>query len=94
MFQKLKVISYNDAEEYLTFYRKRKWITDEQWALKQEVNQAVLDYVDRRAAQSAEAFRKLGCRPATKGAPPATGFLTSDTSSAKCFCRVDAVELR
>lgn len=74
MFQKLKVISYGDAEEYLTFYRKRKWVTEEQWALKQEVNQAVLDYVDKRAAQSAEAFKKLGGRPATKGAPPATDF--------------------
>lgn len=72
MFQKLKVISYHDAEEYLTFYRKRKHVTDEQWELKQEVNQVVLDYVHARAAASAEAFRKLGGRAATRGAPPAS----------------------
>lgn len=71
MFRKLRVISYQDAEEYLLFYRKRKYITDEQKALKGAVNAAVLAYVDRRAAASAAAFRRLGGRPATRGAPPA-----------------------
>jgi hypothetical protein len=74
MFQKLKVIAYADAEEYLSFYRKRKHVTPEQLALKQEINEAVLGYVDRRAAQSAAAFKALGGRPATKGAPPATDY--------------------
>jgi hypothetical protein len=74
MFRKLKVVSYQDAEEYLLFYRRRKNVTDEQWALKEAVNQAVLAYVDRRAASSAAAFLALGGRAATKGAPPATGL--------------------
>jgi TfoX/Sxy family transcriptional regulator of competence genes len=59
MFRKLRVISYQDAEEYLSFYRKRKNVTDEQRALKLDINRAVLTYADRRAAQSAAAFKAL-----------------------------------
>lgn len=72
MFRKLKVINYHDADEYLLFYRRRKNVTDEQRELRREVNAAVLAYVDRRATRSAAAFRALGGRPATKGAPPAS----------------------
>jgi hypothetical protein len=71
MFRKLKVISYQDAEEYLLFYRRRKNVTDAQRELRREANAAVLAYVDRRAAHSAAAFRTLSGRAATKGAPPA-----------------------
>lgn len=70
MFRRLRVISYQDAEEYLTFYRRRKNVSDDQRALRREVNCAVLNYVDRRAARSATVFRSLGGRAATKGAPP------------------------
>jgi hypothetical protein len=71
MFCKLKVISYPDAEEYLRFYRRRKNVTDNQRELRRGVNAAVIGYVDRRATRSAVAFKTLGGRPATKGAPAA-----------------------
>lgn len=71
MFRKLKVISHQDASEYLLFYRRRKNVTDEQQEIRRDVNAAVLAYVDRRATCSAAVFKALGGRPATKGAPPA-----------------------
>ncbi|UUL81895.1 hypothetical protein [Sphingomonas qomolangmaensis] len=71
MFRKLRIISHSDATEYLVFYRRRKNVTDDQRELKRQVNAAVLAYVDRRAHRSVQAFRALGGRPATKGAPPA-----------------------
>jgi hypothetical protein len=72
MFCKLKVVSYQDADEYLVFYRRRKNITDEQRELRRDVNAAVLMYVNRRAVRSAMIFKTLGGRAATKGAPSAS----------------------
>jgi|GEM_PF-390630 len=73
MFRKLGIIKHQDAEEYLSFYRRRKNISDEQKELRRDINKAVLKYVDRRASQSIAAFRILGGRAATRGAPHAAG---------------------
>lgn len=59
IFTNLGAISAQEAEEYLSFYRKRKNITEEQVALKLLINQQVLAYSDRRARESAAAHRAL-----------------------------------
>ncbi len=59
MFTKLRAISAQEAEEYLSFYRKRKNITDDQKKLKATVNKKVLDYSDKRARESAAAYKLL-----------------------------------
>jgi len=56
---RLGAIGAQEAEEYLSFYRKRKNITEEQKELKRQINSRILAYSDRRAAESAAAYRLL-----------------------------------
>lgn len=60
MFMRLGAISAQEAEEYLSFYRKRKHVTEDQKKLKIAVNAKVLAYADRRAAESEARYRELG----------------------------------
>ncbi|WP_332640580.1 hypothetical protein [Brevundimonas sp.] len=50
MFMGLRVVSAQDADLYLEFWRKRKHVTPDQMKLRLRVNTAVLAYVDKRNA--------------------------------------------
>ncbi len=60
MFMRLEIISAQDAEEYLSFYRRRKNVTDAQRALKHRVNHNVVAYADKRAKDAEAAYRAIG----------------------------------
>jgi hypothetical protein len=50
MFMGLQVVSAQDADLYLEFWRKRKHVTPDQMKLRLRVNEAVLAYVAKRNA--------------------------------------------
>ena len=59
LYTHLRVIGAQEAEEYLTFYRKRKNVTEDQMAFKVAINQRITAYASRKAADVAAAYRLL-----------------------------------
>lgn len=50
LFKERGVISHSEEQEYLTYWRKRTTLTDEEKIQKLDINQRVLDYVVRETA--------------------------------------------
>lgn len=51
LFRRRGVITENEEDEYLVFWRKRTNMTDDQKALKEEVNERVLAYLEQEGAR-------------------------------------------
>lgn len=60
LYTHLRVIGAQEAEEYLSFYRKRKNVTEEQKQFKIAINQKIVAYAANKAAAAATAYRALG----------------------------------
>lgn len=67
LFVSRGVLSNGEKDDYLEYWRKRKNMTDEQRRQKIEINQRVLDYVDRETARLIENFRQQGIKPRGPG---------------------------
>jgi hypothetical protein len=65
LFNRRGVISYGEMEDYREYWRKRKNKTDEQRDQKVEINQRILDYVERETARLVGNFRSKGIKPRT-----------------------------
>lgn len=63
LFTRRGVISHTEMVEYLEYWRKRKNMTDDQRDQKTQINQRILDYVDRETIRLVENFMKLGIKP-------------------------------
>lgn len=63
LFCRRGAIFESEREDYLRYWRIRKNMTDEQREQKIEINQRVLDYVDRETARLIENFSHLGIKP-------------------------------
>lgn len=63
LFSRRGVISHGERDDYLSYWRARKNMTDEQRRQKLRINQRVLDYVEREAARLVENFKQLGIQP-------------------------------
>lgn len=59
LYTHLRVIGAQEAEEYLTFYRKRKNVTDDQMNFKISINQRITAYAAKKAANAAAAYKQL-----------------------------------
>lgn len=59
LYTHLRVIGAQEAEEYLTFYRKRKNVTEDQTAFKVAINQRITAYAAKKATDAAAAYRLL-----------------------------------
>lgn len=63
LFARRGVISHGEMDDYLEYWRKRTNMTDEQRRQKADINQRILDYVDRETIRLVENFRALGIKP-------------------------------
>jgi len=63
LFERRKVITSVELEDYLDYWRKRTNMTDTQRRQKIEINQRILDYVDRETARLIENFKRHGLKP-------------------------------
>lgn len=59
LYTHLRIIGAGEAEEYLSFYRRRKNVTDEQYEFKEAINSRILAYAQKKAADAAAAYRQL-----------------------------------
>jgi hypothetical protein len=59
LYTHLKVIGAQEAEEYLSFYRKRKGVSTAEWKFKEMLNIRILGYASKKAADAAAAYRRL-----------------------------------
>lgn len=63
LFFRRGVISAHELEDYLSYWRKRKNIRDDERAQKLRINQLVLNYVENETNRLIENFRKNGLKP-------------------------------
>ena len=63
LFHKRGIITAGELSEYLGYWRKRTNMTDGERRQKIEINQRVLDFVDRETARLIENFRRNGLKP-------------------------------
>lgn len=63
LFRRRGVIDYSEEQDYLSYWRKRKNLTDEQRAQKLEINERVLLFVAGESKRLAENFRRNGLTP-------------------------------
>lgn len=59
LYTHLRVIGASEAEEYLSFYRKRRNVSDEQYEFKEAINNRITEYARKKAEQAAAAYRGL-----------------------------------
>lgn len=59
LYTHLRVIGGGEAEEYLSFYRKRKHVTEEQYEFKEAINSRILAYARKKASDAAAAYRQI-----------------------------------
>lgn len=62
LFYDRGVILFDERQEYLSFWRKRTSLSDEQKALKADVNARVLDYVQKETAALIAKARAQGLK--------------------------------
>lgn len=60
LYTHLRVIGAQEAEEYLSFYRKRKGVSEDQMKFKVAINEKIIAYAAKKAADAAAAYRALG----------------------------------
>jgi hypothetical protein len=63
LFVRRGVIARGECDEYLEYWRKRKNLTLQQRTQKIEINQRVLDFVDRETVRLVANFRRHGVHP-------------------------------
>lgn len=63
LFRRRGVIDYGEEQDYLSYWRKRTNMTDEQRAQKADINERVLKYVAAESKRLADAFRRNGIKP-------------------------------
>jgi len=63
LFYRRGVISNQEVEDYLSYWRKRKNMNADQRSQKLKINQMVLNYVDSETTRLIENFRKNGLKP-------------------------------
>lgn len=63
LFVRRGVITDQERDEYLLYWRKRTSMTDEQRAQKSEINERVLEYVAAESARLIANFRRHGLKP-------------------------------
>jgi len=63
LFHDRGVISDGELDDYKDYWRKRSNMTDAQRRQKLDINQRVLDFVDRETARLIENFRLHGLKP-------------------------------
>ena len=51
LFEERNVISFDEKQEYLRYWRRRKNMSDDQKAQKLAINERVLAYVDKATAE-------------------------------------------
>jgi len=62
-FAKRGAISYTEAEEYKSYWRKRKDLTDKERAQKFDINERILKFWDDETARLIANFIKHGLKP-------------------------------
>jgi hypothetical protein len=63
LFCRRGVISPGEMDDYLSYWRARKNMTDGQRRQKTQINQRILDYVESETKRLVENFRRLGIKP-------------------------------
>jgi hypothetical protein len=63
LFTRRGVITVGELDEYKDYWRKRTNMTDAQRRQKLNINQRVLDYVDRETDRLIENFKRNGVKP-------------------------------
>ncbi|SFN99261.1 hypothetical protein [Sphingomonas sp. OK281] len=63
LFARRGVISTEEKEDYLDYWRKRTNLTDEQKDQKNDINMRVIKYADEEAARLIANFAKHGLKP-------------------------------
>ena len=63
LFKRRDVISTGEMDDYLEYWRKRTNMTDVQRRQKAEINQRIIDYVERETSRLIENFRRHGIKP-------------------------------
>jgi hypothetical protein len=63
LFRRRGVITDGERSDYLDYWRKRTNMTNVERRQKVEINQRVLDYVDRETARLIENFKRHGLKP-------------------------------
>ena len=63
LFTRRRVLTDAEHQEYLAYWRKRTNMTDEQRAQKLEINQRVLDWVEKESKRLRENFVRNGLKP-------------------------------
>lgn len=63
LFSRRGVIGHSELTDYLDYWRKRTNMTEAQRRQKIDINQRVLDYVDRETARLIDNFKRHGLKP-------------------------------
>lgn len=59
LFEERNVISFDEKQDYLRYWRRRKSMSDDQKAQKLDINQRVLAYVDKATAEMIAASKAM-----------------------------------
>jgi len=62
LFKDRGVISDGEEQDYLKYWRRRKYMSDDQRVQKADINQRVLDYVDRETAALIASAKNQGLK--------------------------------
>jgi len=63
LFHRRGIISSAELDDYLGYWRRRKYMTDAERRQKVDINQRILDYSERESARLVENFRRNGIKP-------------------------------
>jgi hypothetical protein len=63
LFRRRGIVSHAEVEDYLSYWRKRKSMTDDQRAQKAEINERVLEWVRMESARLIANFQQHGLKP-------------------------------